>query len=95
MKIYLDEETQNIVPDNIKKLVKRDLKFIKDYRIMEYLIKQGLIGFDFADYISPDPYNLVGEDLFLVRSAVNRTNIEDENYRLINVKGVMREIRFA
>lgn len=92
LKIYLDEETQNIVPDNIKKLVKKDLKFIKDYRIMEYLIKQGLIGFDFADYISPDPYNLVGEDLFLVRSAVNRTNIEDENYRLINVKGVMREL---
>ena len=92
LKIYLDEGTQKIIPDEIKKIVNKDLKFIRDHHVMEYLIKQGLIGFDFADYISPDPYNLVGEDLFLVRSAVNRTNIEDENYRLLNVKGVMREL---
>ena len=92
LKIYLDEDTQNIIPDKIKKLVNNDLKFIKVHHVMEYLIKQGLIGFDFADYISPDPYNLVGEDLFLVRSAINRTNIENDNYRLLNVKGVMREL---
>lgn len=92
LKIYLDEGTQEIIPDKIKKLVDEDLRFTKKHRVMEYLIKQGLIGFDFTDYISPDPYNLVGEDLFLVRSAINHTNIENENYRLLNVKGVMQEL---
>lgn len=92
LSIFLDKETESNFSEDIRVFIKEDLGFIKKYPVIKYLIKQGLISYDFTDYISPDPYNLVASDLSLIRSAINHIDIESDNYRLINVKGVMQEL---
>lgn len=81
LSIFLDKEAESDLSEDIKAFIKEDLGFIKRYPVIKYLIKQGLISYDFTDYISPDPYNLVASDLSLIRSSINHIDIESDNYR--------------
>lgn len=90
LEIYLAPENKKILSSTALK--DKGLKFIKKNKVLRYLIEQGLIGADFADYISPDPYNLTYSDEEFIRLAINHQVINKENYQLLNPKEVEREL---
>lgn len=73
-------------------LVAETIKFIAKNKVLRYLLQQGLIEFDYTDYISPDPYNLTSIEENFVRFVINRKSISISNYRLARVERVIREI---
>lgn len=73
-------------------LVAETIKFIAKNKVLRYLLQQGLIEFDYTDYISPDPYNLTSIEESFVRFVINRKSISISNYRLARVERVIREI---
>lgn len=68
------------------------VNFIKDSKILGFLFTQGLIGFDYTDYISPDPYNLTSTEESFIKAVINRININEPNYRLPRIKSIIHEI---
>lgn len=75
---------------NIK--VNEGIKFITSFPVLEYLVKQGLIGYDYTDYISLDPYNLTSAEDNFVRLVINHQKISNPDYRLSRVDRVIKEI---
>ena len=73
-------------------LVAETIKFIAKNKVLRYFLQQGLIEFDYTDYISPDPYNLTSIEENFVRFVINRKSISISNYRLARVERVIREI---
>lgn len=73
-------------------LVAETIKFIAKNKVLRYLLQQGLIEFDYTDYISPDLYNLTSIEENFVRFVINRKSISISNYRLARVERVIREI---
>lgn len=89
---YLDNE--NSLSEKLSKEINKKIRFITLHPVLEYLIRQGLIEFDYTDYISPDPYNLnlsAIEENF-VRDVNNHKSIKDPDYRLSRPERVVREI---
>lgn len=68
------------------------IKFIKNEKTLNFLFTQALIGFDYTDYLSPDPYNLTNTEEIFIKSVINRKNINEPNYRLSRIKRVIHEI---
>lgn len=85
--IYLDPRNKNLISFD-----KEGMEFIKDHSVLIYLVRQGLIDFDFADYISPDPYSLTNTDENFIRLVVNHQSIDSENYQLVQPERVMHEL---
>lgn len=70
----------------------KGIEFIDNNPVLKYLVQQGLLDFDFSDYISPDPYTLIGKDKEFVRMVINHTDVNDEDYHLIKPKLVIEEL---
>ncbi len=85
--IYLDPKNKNLISTD-----KEGMKFIKDHSVLVYLVRQGLIDFDFADYISPDPYSLTNIDENFIRLVVSHQSIDFENYQLVQPDRVIHEL---
>lgn len=78
--------------NNNDEITNANFKFITDHPVLEYLVKQGLIEFDYTDYISPDPYSLTSAEEHFVRIVNNHQSINTPNYRLLRVNRVIKEI---
>lgn len=87
-----DDEKDTAFNEKLSKNVSESIKFITKNEILGYLLQQGLIDFDYTDYISPDPYDLTSIEENFVRIVINRKNIDSVNYRLARVEKVIHEI---
>lgn len=68
------------------------MEYIAGKPALKYLVSKGLIGYDYTDYISPDPYNLTNIEDNFVRLVINHQKILNPNYRLSRVDRVIKEI---
>lgn len=88
--IKLEDEKESC--DDLDDEKTKTIKFISKNKVLRYLLQQGLIEFDYTDYISPDPYNLTSIEESFVRVIINKKSISIPNYRLSRVERVIREI---
>ena len=87
-----DDGKDKTFNDKLSKKVNEYIEFVTKNEILDYLLQQGLIDFDYTDYISPDPYDLTSIEENFVRIVINRKNIDSADYRLARVEKVIREI---
>lgn len=84
-----DDGKDKTFNDKLSKKVNEYIEFVTKNEILDYLLQQGLIDFD---YISPDPYDLTSIEENFVRIVINRKNIDSADYRLARVEKVIHEI---
>lgn len=87
-----DDGKDKTFNDKLSKKVNEYIEFVTKNEILDYLLQQGLIDFDYTDYISPDPYDLTSIEENFVRIVINRKNIDSADYRLARVEKVIHEI---
>ena len=87
-----EEGKDNSSNYELSEKVNEGMEFITKNEILDYLLQQGLIDFDYTDYISPDPYDLTSIEENFVRIVINRKNIDSADYRLAQIEKVIHEI---
>lgn len=87
-----EDDKDNSSKDELLEKVNEGMEFITKNKILDYLLQQGLIDFDYTDYISPDPYDLTSIEENFVRIVINRKNIDSADYRLARIEKVIHEI---
>lgn len=86
------KEALNRYTDNPVVVPEIEIPLITENNALNYLVRQGLIDFDYTDFISPDPYDLTSLEENFVRIVINRKKIDTADYRLARVEKVIREI---
>lgn len=83
---------KDLLKSKLSSKIIESINFINDSLVLKYLINQGLIGYDYTDYISPDPYSLTSIEYTFVQLVNNHQEINNPNYRLPRVERVVREL---
>lgn len=86
------KEVLNRYTDNPVVVPEIEIPLITENNALNYLVRQGLIDFDYTDFISPDPYDLTSLEENFVRIVINRKKIDTADYRLARVEKVIHEI---
>lgn len=86
------KEALNRYTDNPVVVPEIEIPLITENNALNYLVRQGLIDFDYTDFISPDPYDLTSLEENFVRIVINRKKIDTADYRLARVEKVIHEI---
>lgn len=86
------KEALNRYTDNPEVVPEIEIPLITENNALNYLVRQGLIDFDYTDFISPDPYDLTSLEENFVRIVINRKKIDTADYRLARVEKVIHEI---
>lgn len=86
------KEALNRYTDNPVVVPEIEIPLITENNALNYLVRQGLIDFDYTDFISPDPYDLTSLEENFVRIMINRKKIDTADYRLARVEKVIHEI---
>lgn len=86
------KEVLNRYTDNPVVVPEIEIPLITENNALNYLVRQGLIDFDYTDFISPDPYDLTSLEENFFRIVINRKKIDTADYRLARVEKVIHEI---